>query len=435
MSASSIRPYADWIRTVLLVLVTTGLIIAGLVTASAQTPSPAGLWDATVTVNGLDIPFRFEIAGKGADVKGSFFDGDRKVTSTRGTFENGALTLSFDGYAATLTANLADGQLSGEYARGKRGAYPFKATRIVKPAQAANAAGSTAPSIAGVWTIATTSSTKGEASWRFIVRQTGPDVSATILRVDGDTGTLSGAYADGKFVLSHFSGARPSLLVVTPQADGSLDILQNGKNKLVAVKEGSAQAQAIGAPTDPSAHTRVKDPDARLTFNFADLNGKLVSDADPRFQNKVVLVSITGSWCPNCHDEAPFLAKLYKKYRGKGLEVVAFSFEEEEQLANPTRLKAFVQQYGIEYTVLLAGEPDQLTEKVPQAENLNAFPTTFILGRDGRVRAVHAGFPSPASGEFYTKAERELTEQVERLLAERVTKTGTTTKAAGTGGL
>ena len=69
--------------------------------------------------------------------------------------------------------------------------------------------------------------------------------------------------------------------------------------------------------------------------------------------------------------------------------------------------------------MLLAGEPEQLAEKVPQAVNLNAFPTTFILGRDGRVRAVHAGFPSPGSGEFYAKAKRDITAQVERLLAER----------------
>lgn len=423
--------YLHWIRTALLVGVAGGLILAGLMTASAQTPdaqpatSPAGLWDATIKVDTLEIPFRFEIAGKGANLKGSFFDGDRRVTSTRGTFENGALTFAFDGFATTLQATLtSDGQLTGEYQRGKRPPYPFQAVRAASPAKAA-AGASQAPSIAGVYTIPTTSSKKGEASWRFIVKQDGPEVSATILRVDGDTGTLRGRFADGKFVLSHFSGVRPSLLVVTPQADGSLDLLQNGKNSYVALEADSERAKAIGAPTDPTAHTRVKDAQERFTFAFPDLNGRTISDRDPRFANKVVLVSVTGSWCPNCHDEAPFLAKLYKKYRGKGLEIVAFSFEEEEQLANPTRLRAFVKQYGIEYTVLLAGEPDTLADKVPQAENLNSFPTTFVLGRDGRVRGVHAGFPSPASGEFYSKAEREITEQVEHLLAERVTSTAT----------
>jgi len=110
---------------------------------------------------------------------------------------------------------------------------------------------------------------------------------------------------------------------------------------------------------------------------------------------------------------------VYKKYRGRGLEVVTLSFEEEDQLSNPTRLRAFIDTYGLKHTVLLAGVPDQLNEKVPQAVNLNAFPTTFILGRDGRVRGVHAGFPSPGSGAFYDKAVRDVSAEVERLLGER----------------
>jgi peroxiredoxin len=164
----------------------------------------------------------------------------------------------------------------------------------------------------------------------------------------------------------------------------------------------------------------MKDPGEPFRFSFPDLHGRTVSNSDPRFRGKVVLVNISGSWCPNCHDEAPFLASLYRKYQSKGLEIVTLSFEEADQLANPTRLRAFNAQYGVSYTVLLAGEPEQLNDKVPQADNLNAFPTTFVLGRDGRVRAVHAGFPSPGSGAYYTKAEREMTQLVERLLAERI---------------
>jgi len=64
-----------------------------------------------------------------------------------------------------------------------------------------------------------------------------------------------------------------------------------------------------------------------------------------------------------------------------------------------------------------------LNEKVPQANNLNAFPTSFFIGRDGRVRAVHAGFPSPGSGAFYTEAEKEVTTLVEKLLAEAPPRT------------
>ena len=131
-----------------------------------------------------------------------------------------------------------------------------------------------------------------------------------------------------------------------------------------------------------------------------------------------MIVSITGTWCPNCHDEAPFLTELYQRYRGLGLEIVAFSFEEAAQLQNPERLRAYAARYGIEYPMLLAGIPDELAAKVPQIENLNSFPTTIFLGRDGLVREVHAGFPSKASGRFYAETIAEIRQIVEGLLTE-----------------
>src|SRR4029077_12921918 len=93
-------------------------------------------------------------------------------------------------------------------------------------------------------------------------------------------------------------------------------------------------------------------------FSFPDLTGKLVSNTDARFKGKVVVVEITGSWCPNCHDEAPFLAEMYRKYGAQGLEVVSLSFEEADQLKDPTRLKAFAKRYGMNFPVLVCGDPD-----------------------------------------------------------------------------
>ena len=382
-------------------------------TTGQEHPSLAGRWDATVIVDDLEIPFPFEIAEDDSILAGSFFNGELAITSTSGTVDNGMLELAFAQYASKIEAKYANGRLEGQYVRGSRRPYPFRAHRAAEVVTASE----DAPSIAGVW-IVPTESDKGEKAWRFIVRQTGADVSGGILRVDGDTGTLTGSYRDGTFVMSHFSGARPLLLEVTLEEDGSLRLLQNRQRELVAVRADSARAAELDEPTDPSRHTRVKDPNEPFTFRFPDLDGRIVTNEDARFAGKVVLVSITGSWCPNCHDEAPFLSSLYKTYRDEGLEIVAFSFEQEEQLANPTRLRAFIEKYDLDYTFLLAGVPDQLSEKVPQAVNLNAFPTTFMLGRDGRVRAVHAGFPSPASGSFYTEARHEITAQIEQLLAE-----------------
>ena len=381
-----------------------------------------GLWDATVVVNNgaLEIPFRFELSGSGPNVKGSFFNGDDKTTSTSGSLENGRLTLNFDELGTRLEATLKDGRLEGQYSRGTRGApYPFAAKRFTP----VTAGDTNVPSIAGLWNVQVGKSSKGEAAWQLIVRQAGAEVSAVILRIDGDTGTLTGIFRDGKFALSHFSGARPLRLELTPATDGTLAVVQNTDKPLTALRAEQADAKGLPKPSDPTRFTSVKDPTEPFRFSFPDLEGKIVSNTDPRFAGKVLIVAIGGSWCPNCHDETPFLVELYKKYRKQGLEIVELSFEEEAQIKNPVRVKAFNKRYGVEYTVLIPGEPKELNDKVPQGVNLNSFPTTFFLGRDGRVRSAHAGFAGKASGKFHTELKEEVTALVERLLAEKPAQT------------
>jgi thiol-disulfide isomerase/thioredoxin len=400
-------------KRVLIAIVVLALMAPSL---RAQTPSTslAGLWDAAVVVNGLEIPFRFEIAGSGASISGWFFNGDEKVASTGGKYDNGTLTLNFDHYATEIEAAVVNGRLAGVYNRAT-GFYPFYAKRFAP----SNAFPNEVPQIDGLWTIGNVNSNKGEAAWRFIVRQSGAEVSAAILRVDGDTGALAGTFRNGKFIVSHFSGARPLLLELTPQPDGTLEIVRNRTEKMVAVKDADAKLKGVAEPTDPSRHSSVKNPTEPFKFAFPDLTGKIVSSTDARFRGKVVIVGIGGSWCPNCHDEAPFLSELYTKYKDKGLEIVELSFEEESQKAKGyTRLLAFNKRYGVNYTVLLAGDQADVAEKVPQIHNLNSFPTTIFVGRDGLVRAVHAGFAGAVSGVFHENAKEEITATVERLLAE-----------------
>jgi peroxiredoxin len=401
-----------------LLLIALIVLFAALVWPIAPGAAQAvtGLWDAVVTVNDVEVPFRMEFSGKGKALTGSFFNGDERITSTSGTLDQGAIVLSFDEYETRLEARLADGVMEGQYLRGTRGApYPFRAKRFTP----ASADASNVPAIAGLWNVQVKSS-KGESAWQLIVRQSGAEASAAILRVDGDTGTLTGRYAEGRFVLSHFSGARPLRLELTPRDDGTLAVRQNKDEPLMAVRSELAHARGLPEPSDPSQFTSVKDPTEPLRFSFPDLNGRLVANSDERFRGKVVLVNITGSWCPNCHDEVPFLVDLYRRYRNRGFEIVGLSFEEAAQLKNPTRLKAFIKRYGVEYPVLLTGEPKEAPEKLSQAVNLNSFPTTFFVGRDGRVRGVTAGFPGKASGKFHEDAKAEIIARIERLLAEPV---------------
>jgi len=385
----------------------------------AQSVAPiAGRWDATIQINGVETPFPLEISGSGANVTASFFNGDDRYASTQGRFENGKLVVIWDYYAATLDATLKDGVLEGQYAgtRRMKGPFAIRATRAA--AAKPTAASAMVPTIDGLWEIPNKSG-KGELAWRFVVQQAGPKADATILRVDGDTGTISGTFQNGRFVLSHFDGARAHLLEITPASDGTLDILQDGKTRLTAYRPAAARAKGLPEPTDPDLHTTMKDPTDPFRFSFPDLNGRMVSNADARFRGKVLVVEITGSWCPNCHDEAPFLAEMYRKFGGQGVEIVSLSFEEADQLKDPARLRAFVKKYGLEFPVLLGGDPDEANTKLTQLVNWNTWPATLFIDRRGLVRGIHSGFPSSGSGDLFRQAKDEFNVEVGRLLAEK----------------
>jgi len=316
---------------------------------SAQAQNLDGRWAATVVQSGVAIPFRLDIAGGGDNVVGTLYNGQDTETTTSASIHDGKVQLNFQHYLVAISAEVRNGELDGKVINSRRvgnvdvggaandaapagnrrrastnaqpgaeepatGGSPFHAVRYVAPTAASVG---NVPSINGVWEIPH-ESPKGEKAWRLIVQQDGADITTTILRVDGDTGALTGSWQGDKFVASHFDGARPGLFELKLLPDGNLQV----DNKIGGVRGGVmiayrpevARAKGFPEPENYLTHTTVRDPNETFAFSFPDVNGKIVSNTDPKFAGKVVLAIVTGTWCPNCHDEAQYLVQLYKKY-------------------------------------------------------------------------------------------------------------------------
>ncbi|MDZ7637972.1 MAG: TlpA disulfide reductase family protein [Bryobacterales bacterium] len=133
------------------------------------------------------------------------------------------------------------------------------------------------------------------------------------------------------------------------------------------------------------------------------------------------MITITGTWCPNCHDEAPVLVDFYDKYKNEGLEVVALAYEYTGDKARDLeQLRIYRQRHGIDFPLLLAGttEPGEIGRTLPQLENFGAYPTTIYVGRDGKVDYIHAGFESKATGERHRKLVEEMDRRIKAMLEE-----------------
>jgi thiol-disulfide isomerase/thioredoxin len=389
----------------------------------------SGRWSGFATAHGQQVPVQLQLSSKSEDgkISGSWVNGEEVTASSSGQLTGNHLVLNFDYFARKLEGDFTSNGFTGTFAGGRGTPSALELHPAIKETPAASpVATPPASELSGDWEVAV-KSPKGESAWtlRITPLSNRGEIKAVILRIDGDTGGLYGSFdqASGEYRVSHFNASGPALYTIKPNGDGTLQLanLLRDDPQWTARRPSVARQQNLAPPTKSTDQTSVVDPSKPLEFSAPDLAGVTVNNADPKFKGKVVIVAIGGSWCPNCHDEAPFLVELYNRYHARGLEVVNISFEEDNQLKNPERLKAFIARYKIPYTVLLAGTPSQLNEKLPQGKNLNCWPTTFFVGRDGLVKEVHAGFSGPATGAAHTDLKAETTSLVERLLTETET--------------
>ena len=175
----------------------------------------------------------------------------------------------------------------------------------------------------------------------------------------------------------------------------------------------------------PSANnlTYLKEGYDGIDFSFPNTLDEMISLKDDRFKDKVVIVQIMGTWCPNCLDESKYYAEFQKNNKDKDVEFVALAFEyaktKEAALSRIDRLQANV---GIEYPILLAqyGTSDKAKaqEKLPMLNHVLSYPTSIFIDKTGKVRKIHTGFNGPATGEKYVEFKAEFEGFVDKLLSE-----------------
>jgi thiol-disulfide isomerase/thioredoxin len=392
----------------------TGLLALSLLTACG--PEPAGPWRAVLDLAGGELRFAIEIENQSGRLEGRLCNGGDCHAFSGVGVRSDTLRLEMADYAATITATLRGDSLVGAYANvGNRGprTIPFRAARGRWPVEPPSAA------LIGSWDGWVLSPTGGRSPRVFHFRATATGLEGTLVSNAGDFGNFWGSAQGSALSMSHFDGSYVYLLTARLEGDTLRGIFHAGlrtQSPFVAVR-------STGKPhlLPPAAVTRA-DTTIPFRFAFPDLEGRLVTNDDPRFRGKVVLVDVFGSWCPTCHDAAPVLVQLYREFHDRGFEAVGLAYEVTGDPAIDGRLvRRFRDKFGIPWPLLLAGINDtqQTASTLPQLQGFTAYPTLVFLGRDGRVRHIHAGFYGPALGAQHARLVQELRAQVEELLREK----------------
>lgn len=118
-------------------------------------------------------------------------------------------------------------------------------------------------------------------------------------------------------------------------------------------------------------------------FALQTLDGNTLRLADLR--GKAVLLNFWATWCPPCKEEIPWFVELQKQYGPQGLQIVGVAMDD----AGHDAIAKFAADMKIDYPVLLG--TDQVAD---QYGGVEALPTTFYIGRDGKVVARVFGLTS-----------------------------------------
>lgn len=255
-------------------------------------------------------------------------------------------------------------------------------------------------------------------------KQVGFHLTGTFRNPTGDYRFLEGVVSGDSLKLSAFDGSHALLFTAKIDNDNKIS---GGKFYYGArgVEEWSAEKNDKADLPDGFSETRLKPDAGKLNFSFRDMNdGRKVSNTDKKFKNKVVVITIMGSWCPNCMDETKFLSEYYKKNHQRGVEIIGLDYERTTDFESCQKaLQPFKKRFDITYPVLITGvalsDSLRAEKTLPQLEKINAFPTTIFVDKRGKIRKVHTGFDGPATGEHYIQFKKEFNKIVNQLLAEK----------------
>jgi len=361
----------------------------------------------------LTIPFNVEIL---SSEKLIFKNADERIHVEVIAYKDDSVFINMPVFGSEFKGKILDGLIEGNYYnynKSKISPIPFTAKFGIT--NRFEITENPLTDFSGTWQVRFIS---GEDSTPAIGKfiQTENLITGTFQTETGDYRYLEGVVNGNKMNLSCFDGAHAFLFTAT-HTNGKLEgMFYSGntwKQKWVAEKTNNPE---LG---DMKSLTFLKPGYHKLTFSFPNEHGERISLEDNKYHNKVVIVQIFGTWCPNCMDETRYLVELYNKYNPKGLEIIGLDFEPKTDFEYfKKRISRFRRDLNVPYELVLAGHANKkmAAEALPMLNKVISYPTAIFIDKSGKIREIHTGFSGPGTGADYEQYKKETKELIEELL-------------------
>ncbi|MDZ4751201.1 MAG: TlpA disulfide reductase family protein [Flavobacteriales bacterium] len=377
----------------------------------------AGDWTLLFWVDELKIPIRLEIDSLG---KFAIYNAGEVIKLDSVVYFKDSFRLEMPLFQSHLTGKVwSTDSISGEWKdRSRDGDYSVAFTAV--PGNIKYISNSEP-----VWETydVTFSPDSAENVYKAVLKLATSDnrknVRGTFLTETGDYRYLSGERHGDEFYLSCFDGSHLFYFDGEMKGDSVLGgYFASGKHWN---EPWEARRDENAGLHDPDSLTFLVNSDQPFSFRAKNIQGDQVTFENGFFKDKVTLVQIFGSWCPNCTDESRWLKQVYERYNGAGFQVVPVAFERGTDMQE---MRAGVQKQWRElempYPPFIGGKSHkgEAGKVFSMLSKVMSYPTAIIIDRSGNVRKIHTGFYGPGTGKFYTHHTEKLEMFIKQLLEE-----------------
>lgn len=379
-----------------------------------------GQWHAQLDISPDIIPFQITFKKNKENWSAEIHNGEEVLVYDEVEQSGDSLAIQMGIFDSVIKAKiLSEDMMSGVFIKNYLNGYsiPFTAEKTEK-----NRFSTTQePTVdfSGRWKTLFVENSEKSYDAIGIFEQDGSKITGTFLTKLGDYRFLEGNVEGNTFYMSAFDGSHAYFFMGSMGADGKIE----GKFRSGPSYRESFTAERNEEFELPDAYSLnyLKEGYEKLSFSFPDVNGNMISNEDEQFENKVTLVQLFGTWCPNCMDETKFLVEWHKKNRDRGIEIIALAFESKPDFEYASnRVKKTIERMGAEYTFLIAGESnkEKASQSLPALNQVVAFPTLIYMDKKGNVRHIHTGFNGPGTGAYYERWIEEHEAVITELLQE-----------------
>ena len=383
-----------------------------------KTSLKEGMWRAEIKMQNQVLPFLFEVVKEGEKYSANLINGsEESIALDEVEVVGDSVFITLHIFDIDLRAKINEDSLSGLYIKNYKEDYriPFNAVHGEKKRFKNKNSNSL---FDGKWQTTFVENDSVSYPAVGIFKKEGDLLLGTFLTETGDYRYLEGYTENNKMSLFTFDGNHAFIFNATIKNDSLKGTFHSGKDYVetfTSFKDKNARL------TDADKLTFLKEGYDKVEFSFLGLDGVPVTLDDEKYQNKVVLLQIFGTWCPNCMDETKFYNNYYEKNKDKDFEIIGLAYEAKDDFAYAkARVEKMKQKYNVGYDYVIAGVYDKkaAAETLPMLNHIISFPTTIFIDKKGKVRKIHTGFSGPATGSYYEKYVDDFNSFMNQLLNE-----------------